>query len=333
LGGAPASALGQACTPFGNPPQAFIANVVPKCSGGKLLGPWNDSAGTPRYACLYLPSKASSSPLPLVVYLHPSLADADSIGITNLLKTINTANVSDNPQNPGFILLAPEGRNTTHLYPSFDSKGPGWDNWYRQISPSGEVTVGGTTYAENVDAATIDHFIDLETATGKVDPNRIFVTGWSNGAAMAFLYGLSRPNIAAIAPYSAPNPFGAFNDPCQQTPVAGAPGGNSQLQIFNPGLPTDHLHNNCDIAGICPNGELMESELLPLGVFVQDTIMDAMQEPANGCDFTCGTNPDGDPNNVKGDTVGARNHTRWPTTWNLAILDFFRRHPLSARAN
>jgi hypothetical protein len=267
-----------------------------------------------------------------VVYIHPSLATADSILGTNLLKVLATANVSDDPTKPGFILLAPEGRNTTHFYPSFDSTGAGWDNWYRQLSPSGDVSVGGTLYRENVDAATIDHFIADEQSTGKVDSNRIFITGWSNGAAMAFLYGVSRRTIAAIAPYSAPNPFGAFNDPCPQTPVAVTPSSDTEIQIYNVGLPTNHIHNDCDIAGICPNGELMETELLPLGVFVQDTIINGPQSPMNGCDITCGTNPNAYPTNKRGGTVGVKNHIRWPTIWNPAILDFFRRHPLNARA-
>ena len=77
---------------------------------------------------------------------------------TNLLDFLKTANVSDDPSRPGFILLAPQGRNTTHYYPPPDRTGTGWDNWYRQFNPQGAVTVAGKTYAENVDAATIDHF-------------------------------------------------------------------------------------------------------------------------------------------------------------------------------
>src|SRR5439155_1470071 len=81
-----------------------------------------------------------------------------------------------------------------------DDRGTGWDNWYRQLDKSGgAVTVDGVSYPQNVDAATIDHFIDEEVATGKVDTRRIYVTGWSNGAAMGFLYALSRRRIAAAA--------------------------------------------------------------------------------------------------------------------------------------
>jgi hypothetical protein len=326
-------AFAQTCSPFGNAPATLIANVVPFCTGGTVLGSWNDSDGTPRYSCLYEPMTASPlNTLPLVVYLHPSLVTADSLEFgTDILAFLNTGNLSDNSSKLGFIALAPEGRNTTHFYPAPDQQGPGWDNWYRQFSPTGDVTKNGTLFKENVDAATIDHFIAQEVATGKVDTNRIFITGWSNGAAMAFIYGLSRPNIAAIAPYSAPDPFQAFNDPCPQVPVAKPPTNITQLQIYNPQLPANHVHNNCDIAGICPNGEFLESGLLPLGVCVQDSIIDANQAPTNGCLDACGTNPDADPSNPLGITLGTANHIRWPTVWTPSILDFFRRHPLNAR--
>ncbi|MGA9307744.1 MAG: hypothetical protein WBW31_20255, partial [Candidatus Sulfotelmatobacter sp.] len=54
--------------------------------GRDAAGTWNDSDGTARYACLYEPASASvSNPLPLLVWLHPSLVTADSITSTNLL--------------------------------------------------------------------------------------------------------------------------------------------------------------------------------------------------------------------------------------------------------
>src|SRR5271157_4448572 len=90
------SAYAQTCTPFGNPPRQLITKApkdIPKCPGGKLLGPSNDSDGTARYSCLYEPKTASSTnPLPLVIYIHPSLTDADSISLTGLLKVLSSAN-------------------------------------------------------------------------------------------------------------------------------------------------------------------------------------------------------------------------------------------------
>ncbi|HZR82191.1 MAG TPA: PHB depolymerase family esterase [Candidatus Binatia bacterium] len=319
------------CDRYGNDPARYDAAevaVVPECVGGTRLGPVPDRDGTPRYACLYEPISAPSGPLPLVVYLHPSIATADSAWqVTNLVPFVQTANVSDDSSRRGFILLAPEGRKTCHYYPEPDRRQTGWDNWYRNLNPCDP--------EENVDAATIDHFVDEQIARGVVDENRIFATGWSNGAAMAYLWGLMRPSVAAIAVFSAPNPFRAMDDPCPQVPVAKGTSTVERVRILNAGVPTMHVHNDCDIIGLCPNGELLARQLLPLGIGVQDAIIDSALLPANGCQDACGTDPDAsaDPcSNPGGTTVGVGNHVRWPLTWTASLVDFFRAHPLGARA-
>src|SRR5208282_2123727 len=215
-------AVHNSCGPFGAPSAAVISDVKPNCGEGELLGPWKDADGIDRYACLYNPkSQAVHSKLPMIVYLHPSLFGAGWITQTNILELQNSVSLTDDPKQVGFIVLAPEGRKTTHYYPFPDNKGIGWDNWYRQLNPAGDVKTGDTIWRENADAATIDHFIAVEVATGKVDTARIYISGWSNGSAMGILYAVNRPNIAAAAVYSSPSPFGAFNDPCPQRPVAG----------------------------------------------------------------------------------------------------------------
>ena len=52
---------------------------------------------------------------------------------------------------------------------------------------SAPVRVDGQTYPENVDAATIDHFISVVQASGTVLTDKTFVSGWSNGSAMSYL--------------------------------------------------------------------------------------------------------------------------------------------------
>jgi hypothetical protein len=311
------------CTAYGDPPATLIANIVPLCTGGTRLGPWNDSGGTPRYACLYEPEGASAStPLPMLVYIHPSLVTADSLEeSTNILDYIDTFDLSGNPSRPGFIVLAPEGRDTTHYYPTADAVGPGWDNWYRQFNP----TI--TTPPENVDAATIDHFIASMITTGIVDQNRIFLSGWSNGAAMAYEYGLNRGNIASIAVYSAPDPYAFTVDPCQQTPVLNKPPTISQIEITAPQVATYQVHNSCDLAGICPNTERLETRLKGIGVVAGDQIIGSLdpldQSAATACNPLCGSDPDGDSNN----TLGGQNHLRWPTDWTTTMLAFLKSHP------
>jgi len=332
---------GGRCGPFGNAPAKVVADqypgsAIPLCAAGRLLGPWKDGDGRDRYACLYEPLAASAlAPLPLVVFIHPSLFPADTLETaTNILAFQPTTSLSDDPTRLGFIVIAPQGRSTEHFYPSPDDRGLGWDNWYRQLDPAGDVFIGGKRYVENVDAATIDHFVDVEVKTGKVDANRIFVTGWSNGAAMTVLYGLSRPNVAAIAPYSSPDPFHAFNDPCPQRAVASEPDHDDEIQIFNERLPTYHVHNDCDIVGLCPNGERMAQNLRAQSIGFEDVLIDSAMLPApGGCIDLCGTNPDANFDTSAsplGLTLGSANHTRWPHLWTGAILEFLRSHPLDA---
>lgn len=329
------SATANTCGPYGDPSAAVMSEVKPNCGEGKLVGPWKDADGIDRYACLYAPARgAPNRKLPMLVYLHPSLFGAGWITQTNILDYQNFVSLSDDPQSLGFIVLAPEGRKTTHYYPFPDNKGIGWDNWYRQLNPAGDVKIDDTTWRENADAAAIDHFIAMQVASGAVDTNRIYVSGWSNGAAMGYLYALNRPNIAAVAVYSAPNPFGAFDDPCGQQPVAGAPGNNTQIQIFNPAIPTMHIHNSCDIGGICPSSEQLTDELLAAAVSVEDVILDNHGHRVYACNSSCGSNPKGGMGlltNPIGSTVGTVNHAQWPKARTREMLDFFREHPLKTQ--
>lgn len=321
------------CGPFGDPPaeigHGWVADSVsehnPFCFGGKTLGPWRDAEGTERYACLYEPTAASKrNPLPLVVFLHGSIFTADSIKVTGL-----TSRVDKSDSAPGFILLAPEGRYTRHYYPAPNVTSLGWDNWYRQLSPSGNVTVSGTVYRENLDAAAIDHFVYEEIGTGKVDSNRIYLMGWSNGAAMALLYALDRPSVAAAAVYSAPNPFGAFDDPCPQTPVDREPLNKRQVQVFNPGVALMHVRNSCDIAGICPNAAGLADELRKLKVSLEDVILDWSGMPVKECDDSCGTDPMANGTiGFFGKFRGSMRHVLWPRSWTDRMLEFLERHPL-----
>ena len=323
-----------ACGPFGDPSAAVFPVGVPSCGDGKLAGPWKDSDGTDRYACLYEPKLTDAKrKLPMIVYLHPSLFSAAWITQTNLLSYQDSVSLSADPQNIGYVVLAPEGRKTTHIYPFPDNKGIGWDNWYRQLNPAGDVRIGNTTWRENADAAAIDHFIAARVAAGGIDTNRIYVTGWSNGAAMGLLYALNRRNIAAAAVYSAPNPFGAFDDACPQRPVARPPASNAEIQLYNSAIATMHLHNSCDVGGICPNGILLRNQLSNAGVSVDDVILDWRRKRIDACTDSCGTDPNGEPGmleNPIGGTVGAVNHVRWPMEWTPAMLDFFRQHPLKS---
>src|SRR5258708_9388347 len=314
------------CSPFGNPPQTLISNPVPNCLGGTRLGPWNDSDGTPRYACLYQPTSATkSNPLPLLVWIHPSLVTADSITSTNILSFQNSFSLSAGTT--GFVVLTPEGRSTTHFYPAPDDQGPGWDNWYRQFSPN-TLHVGHKSYPENVDAAPIDHFIGVVQASGTALIDKTFVSGWSNGSAMSYIYALNRPSVNSIAVYSAPDPFKAFNDPCPQTPVEDHPSTIAEIEVPNPKIQSYQVHNSCDIAGLCPNSELIIRQVATIGANPDDdVIINDLKLQVGFCDPLCGTDPDGSSTSIPGITVGSLNHLEWPLTWTEPMLTFLATHP------
>ena len=327
---------GTRCSPFGDPRAqvdrgwfaSFVSAINSLCPGGTPLGPWTDGNGDARYACLYEPPSAGErEPLPMVIFLHPSETSAYSVTLTGLVGLVDRGTLGKG--HPGFILLAPQGRYTTHLYPGYDSNALGWDNWYRQLSPTGAVAAGDVNYDENADAASIDHFVDQMIATGKVDRQRIYVMGWSNGGAMALLYALNRSWVAAAAVYSAPDPFSALFDVCTQTPVAVAPAGDGQARVFNPLVPLMHVRNDCDIGGICPNGSRFATRVRALGGSLEDVIIDSSELRVQSCDESCGTDEmaDGQISTVAG-LRGMARHVRWPAQWNESMLNFLRRHQL-----
>lgn len=335
------------CTPFGAPPRpvqpALDAAFQPSCLlTGSKLDDYTDTEGSRRVACLYQPKAAAAQyPLPLVVFIHPSIAGADlSKAASNVREGLETADLTGDPARAGFLMLEPQGRVTARYYPLPDQNGtPGWDNWYRQLQPgAASRTVNGVAYPQNVDAATIDHYIDAVVATGKVDVSRIYVMGWSNGSAMGLLYSLNRPRIAAAAVYSAPDPFHAFNDPCTQQPVAAAPKDDTELQLFNGHVPIYHVHNDCDIAGLCPNGEYLRQSLIDRGLSrIEDQIVDTALRPAQACLAICGTDPlayygglddpGGYLQDLPGYSLGVTNHLRWPFNRTADMFAFLRDHP------
>ncbi len=329
------------CIALGNEPRPvnFTNDIYqPACLFGERLPDWEDSNGTSREACLFEPpSDTHPGKLPLVIWLHPSLAGPDlSLAATNVRSQIGTANLSGDPQKPGFLLLAPLGRVIEKFY-SFpeDAFAVGWDNWYRQLLPDGgSRQLNGRSFAQNVDAAAIDHYLDEVISRGRVDERRIYVMGWSNGGAMGILYALNRRNIAAAAVYSAPNPFNAFNDPCAQAPVIGSPANDTELEVFNAGVPIFHVQNACDYAGICPNGVFLQQTLAQNGVTqLQNQILNTLLGPAEECRALCGTDPRADYAglddplgylNLGGYSLGVANHNTWPLRWTDEMFAFLR---------
>ena len=301
------------CTVYGDPPQkltqsadaATPAGAACPLLDGEMLD-WADANGTPRTACVVVPAGAGTqSPLPMLVWLHPSGFTEDSILITNVGEKTATADVSGDPARPGFILLLPRGRETTHELPAPDNTGWGWDNWYRDVDRDSP--------GLNVDVAAIDHFIEVVKQRGIVDDKRVYVSGWSNGANMAMLYGFNTPGVAATAIYSGTTPYVDPSDPCPQQPFA------SNLR------PLYLVQHDCDIGGACQaaNQDLAQLNKLLPGIQTDHVIINEAQQDVAQCNAVCG--PDDPAVNL---TLGSANHLQWPLLKTDELLDFLRDHPL-----
>lgn len=333
------------CTPFGNPPRPqadalALTNPLLCAVGGERLPDWLDPQGTTRQACYYEADGASAEqPLPLIFWLQGSLVPAElQLEAGNVLSQRSTADLTGDEQRRGFILVELAGRITDHYYPPPNNSGTsGWDVWDRQFLPGAKGrVVNGEYYPLNLDAAAIDHYIAEVLKTGKVDESRVYMMGWSNGAGLAMLYAMNRGHIAAAAVYSAPNPFDALSDPCGQKPVGVSPRDDSEVQVFNPGVPLFHVINNCDIYSICPTGVRLHDTLLTTGaassVF---QIIDSSQASVEECLASCGTDPRGtdytDLTQLPVSLIGAYGtllHARWPRQRTEDMFSFLRDHPL-----
>lgn len=324
LTGYPKSAVttvqtGNDCTEYGDPPATVVDDVLSPdglqsliniCSG--TIVDMQDNLGETRQLCLYSnPSSTKENPLPLVVWLHPSLiAPWDSWPLTgwDAVKETQLLNNEDSSR-VGFSYLLPVGRNTEHYYPIPDNVGLGWDNWYRNLNRSSPDL--------NADVDFIDKAIAYAKEQVPVDDRRVFMSGWSNGASMAIEYGLNTEGIAAVSVYSAPDPYRDSKDPCTQDPYPTA------------GTPTQDVHNYCDIIGICTTGLYFYQDLRnrypslkQSFVVIDDATTDILSTDDNAscekaCQGTCAV------------TTGTLAHLRFPSSRNSdTFFDFFLNNPL-----
>jgi predicted esterase len=295
------SSSGITCSADGAPPMPTVEPVTikPYIKQGRILS--FEQAGITRYACFNPPQQAEEAQgrsagyrWPLFIYLHGSRATPDSLYTLgkHLFALHNSYPLSDNPNVRGFFLLSPEGRRATP-WESPTGTGFHWDEWYRNPS-------------SNLDVQAVDHFLDKVTAAEPIDPQRIYVFGWSNGAYTAALYGVWRSHrIAAIGQYAGADPWS--RTPC---PVP---------------MPTEHpvplvlLRNLCDALVPCATTSdwiktLTEKnwpfEYHNLGLRGEIT-----------ADTNCAQNC--------GKVRGIFEHVRWPNKQALEImLRFMKEHPL-----
>jgi pimeloyl-ACP methyl ester carboxylesterase len=112
----------------------------------------------------------------------------------------------------------------------------------------------------NPDVANVDALIDRIVAEGHVDPARIYLMGWSNGAFFGQLYAIARhttstpggSRVAAAAVFAAADPFDDVSfDPFAQRPKAIADGSCQLAAYPASAVPIQLTYRSCDGAVAC----------------------------------------------------------------------------------
>ena len=118
-GDAPAPVVGDIVSPTG------LENLIQVC-GGEILT-LTDNLGEERKVCFYANAKSTKDkPLPLVVWLHPSLVSSTiSWPLTGWENVKNTQKLNnEDSSRQGFSYILPLGRNTVHQCKSCHSYQP-----------------------------------------------------------------------------------------------------------------------------------------------------------------------------------------------------------------
>jgi poly(3-hydroxybutyrate) depolymerase len=283
-----------------------------------------ESDGITRAACVYSPRTATSStPRPLVVYLHGAGGNAaaiyDSTSLRSKARTFDLA--GDGIR--GFVLAAHQGRNQENE--NGNPPASRHDVYYRAFEGA----------VNNADARSLDTMVDDLVATGTVDPTRIYVTGWSNGAFFGQAYALFRRRtptpgghrVAAVVAFDGADPF--------QTPRRDLLGCELDAPPSVP-LPVMLIHRACSIVG-CDAAQNTALDLPPgfdvttwaarleeeIGATVVNRVIER-DGTVGACDAVCSS------------TIATLQHLYWPDgiadrsgiDHEPEMLSFLRDHPL-----
>ncbi len=303
--------------------------------------------GVVREACVFSPS--GSEPRALVLWFHPGGLGGDVAE--------QETHVLDKAVAAGFHLAVVQGRNL-HFPTEAPRDGRHHDFYYRDLrSPS-----------LNPDIVSADHLIDLLVAEGAIDPRRIHVMGWSNGAFFGQLYAIARhttptpggSRIASAAVFAGADPFGDIErNPFTDEPWDASP--RCELTTTpRSAVPILLVHRTCDLAVPCgptdfacfgaePNFEtsrwLASAQVRGVtgleGHLIGGVELGAAADlDANACTVVAGSTCDPTPCRDDPTSSGCLclvNHLRWPDgQYNAAtgvdreplMLEFLRDHPL-----
>jgi dienelactone hydrolase len=296
---------------------------------------WTDADGVARYTCLFTPSGTSlSSSRPLLIFFHGTGGSASDVyNSTGIRVKANNYDLTGDGR-LGFILASVQGRNLHE--PNNHTPGRHQDNLYRDMaSPS-----------TNPDVAHLDQLIDTLVGQGIVDPTRIYVMGWSNGAAFAQLYAIARyqtntpggNQVAAAAVYAFGDPFA--NIDWNQTP-------SCELNPYpTSAVPLYLVNRTCDALTACAAAQ-QTAFGLPPGRSAVDWVAH-LRDPLVVNDpnvtfqlvdlSTFAANPsvcDAAPTAKCNVSTGTQAHLRWPNgplygsgdDWEVQMLEFLKANP------
>ena len=211
-------------------PQTILRYADPWASSG------GDASANERYTCVSTPP-AQAGKVPLVVFFHGSHGGADDVyDYTQLFpKSQSYAWPASSGGGTGFYLASIQGRNLN--WPDPNPGGPHHDYFFRDLSTS----------SCNPDVWNADQTIDRIVQTyANVDPSRIYVMGWSNGAYFAEMYATGRQTqptagghyVAGAAVYAGSDPYN--NTVSTQSPSC------ALSQYPRTSAPIYLIHRSCD---------------------------------------------------------------------------------------
>uniref|UniRef100_A0A0G4GFR8 Phospholipase/carboxylesterase/thioesterase domain-containing protein n=1 Tax=Chromera velia CCMP2878 TaxID=1169474 RepID=A0A0G4GFR8_9ALVE len=257
-----------------------------------------------RKYCLYEPR---GTRLPLVIWFHGSSGSAGNVyDITGLRDKAETWRLDDG--NEGFLLATPQSLNRHWPPRVIGESGAKHDYIYRD-------------WEKNEDFRFVDRMIDELVASGKADPNRIFVTGWSNGCIFSMAYGIVRyttptpagNRVAAIAGFSGVDPFTAV----------GIDIGCILAEYPKPNPPLMLVSKDCDVIPCF----LVETWVAWLRSSGGEENTNFLLINSNGDQVSeCAGLTSCDP------ATALVNHLAWPSSREDEMLQWLKAHPLDATA-
>ncbi len=180
-----------AAPPAGSAPVEFVERVdvparAPARTGAGFFDRSHTGPAGTRAWKLYVPARARSGPMPLVVMLHGCKQDPDDFAAGTRMNVL--------AEQHGFLVAWPaQSRN---------ANGSNCWNWFR---PADQAREGGEP---EILAGIARDVIEAEA----VDPQRVFVAGLSAGAAMAVILGHTHPELFRAVGAHSGLPHGAAHD-------------------------------------------------------------------------------------------------------------------------